>query len=247
MSDVDLPRDETPVKRGRGRPRKDASLVPITKEAIAAEALKIIGAEGFTALTMNGLAARFGATSRALYNYVSDRQDVVNMAVELFIRSTPLLEFDPVNWRDTVRKFYRVSRALYRTYPWVAVVPITERVVVDGGPRYIEMMERLLRFYTEMGFSMPQALSLVRAFSRDIMSFALQSDYYFDRVPEGQDDYISRVVPQPWLDRYPEAEAPRVRESLTLPGMDNDDLFEELLQMRILTIQAMLDSLPNAR
>lgn len=246
MSATDHPGDNIPVKRGRGRPRKDSSLVPITKDAIAEEALKIIGSEGFTALTMNGLAARFGATSRALYNYVSDRQEVVNMAVELFIRSTPLLEFDPVNWRDTVRKFYRVSRTLYRTYPWVAVVPITERVVVDGGPRFIEMMERLLRFYTEMGFDMPQALALMRAFSRDIMSFALQADYFFDRVPESQNDYISRVVPQAWLDRYPEAEAPLVRESLALPGMDSDDLFEEMLQLRLLAIQAMLDTLPAA-
>ena len=246
MSDVDRTEDDTPVKRGRGRPRKDASQVPITKEAIASEALKIIGSEGFTALTMNGLAGRFGATSRALYNYVSDRQEVVNMAVELFIRSTPLLEFDPVNWRDTVRKFYRVSRALYRTYPLVAVVPISERVEVDGGPRYIEMMERLLRFYTDMGFEMPQALTLIRAFSRDIMSFALQADYFLDRVPEGRNDYISRVVPQAWLERYPEAEAPLVRESLKQPRMDSDDLFEELLQLRILSIQAMLDSLPVA-
>lgn len=246
MSATDHPGENTPVKRARGRPRKNSSLAPITKESIAAEALKIIGAEGFTALTMNGLAARFGATSRALYNYVSDRQEVVNMAVELFVHNTPLLEFDPVNWRDTVRKFYRVSRALYRTYPWIAVVPISERVVVDGGPRYIEMMERLLRFYTDMGFDMPQALSLIRAFSRDIMSFALQADYFFDRVPESQNDYISRAVPQAWLDRYPQAEAPLVRESLALPAMDSDELFEELLQLRILSIQAMLDSLPAA-
>ncbi len=63
MSDVDRTEDDTPVKRGRGRPRKDASQVPITKEAIASEALKIIGSEGFTALTMNGLAGRFGRRS----------------------------------------------------------------------------------------------------------------------------------------------------------------------------------------
>lgn len=247
MSENEHAVNGTPIKRGRGRPRKQASLKPITREAIAAEALKIAGTEGYPALTMNRIAASFGATPRALYNYVSDRQEVVNLAVELFLQSSPMLPFDPANWRETVRNFYRVTRELYRAYPWAAVVPITERLTVDSGPRHAEMMERLLQFYLDLGLGMPQALSLIRAFTREVLAFALQADYYYDRSAQIGHDYVSRIIPQTWLDRHPDVEVPMVREALAQPAQDSDELFEELIQMRLLTIQAMLDAPPATR
>ncbi|MFJ2618049.1 TetR/AcrR family transcriptional regulator [Glutamicibacter sp. NPDC087344] len=246
MNEIELPEQNTSIKRGRGRPRKDESQLPLTRDSIAVEALKIIGSEGFAALSMSRLAAAFGATPRALYNYVNDRQEVMNLAVAKFLESTPMLRFDVGNWQETVRVFYQASRALYREYPWIAVVPVTERVVVDGGPRYVEMMERLLQFYTDLGLSLPQALSLVRAFIREIKAFALQDDYYKDRVPDGQIPVISQLVPEYWLDEAAAQNSPLVRQTLDFPIQGNDALFEELLEMRIFTIQAMLDELPEA-
>ncbi|WP_313812102.1 TetR family transcriptional regulator [Glutamicibacter sp.] len=238
------PQQNTPAKRGRGRPRKDSAYAPLSKERIAAAALEIAGAEGYAALTMHRLAAAVDVTPRALYNYVSDRREVVSMVVALFVEQSPFLDLDPANWKSSVREIYHESRRMYRAYPLAALVPVEDQVDVDSGPLRTELMERLLAFYTALGLSLEQALALSRSLEREAFGFVLQVDYYFDRNPTIGRTYVSRAVPEQWLDRYPQIDAPLAREALSLPVQSNDELFEELIELRIISIQAMLDQRP---
>ncbi len=232
--------ENPPVKRGRGRPRKDSAYAPLSKERIAAAALEIAGAEGYAALTMHRLAVAVDVTPRALYNYVADRREVVNMVIELFVAQSPFIELDPQHWERSLREIYHESRKAYRAYPMASLVPVEDSVQVDSGPRRTELMERLLDFYTKVGLSLQQALVLTRSLEREVFGFVLQVDYYFDRNPAIGRTYVSRAVPEQWLDRYPQIQAPLSRQALMLPEQNSDELFEELIALRILAVRGML-------
>lgn len=230
-----------PIKRGRGRPRKDSEFQTLSKDQIAQKALEIAGAEGYDALTMHRLATEFNVTPRALYNYVADRQEVINLAVSRFISINPLIEFDCNDWKRGVTEAYNAKRKAYRAYPRASQMALDEKLKVEPGPFRNELMERILAFYVDIGLTLKQAVALVRALERDVLGFVMHVDYYYDRRLKGSPDYVSSLVPVQLLDAYPEVPTPLTRQSLELPQQDSDDLFEEVIELRLLAIAQMLE------
>ncbi|TFH57534.1 TetR/AcrR family transcriptional regulator [Glutamicibacter arilaitensis] len=228
-----------PVKRGRGRPRKDSEFVSLSKELIAQKALEIAGAEGYDALTMHRLAAEFKATPRALYNYVTDRQEVINLAVERFLSINPLIEFDCTDWERGVREAYNATRNAYRAYPRASQMTIDEKLVIKPGPMRNRLIERILQFYVDIGLELKQAVALVRALERDVLGFVMHVDYYYDRRSANAPNYISSPVPVQQLEAYPAVPTPLARQALELPQQDSDELFEEVIELRLLAIERM--------
>lgn len=228
------------AKRGRGRPRKDSEFTSLSKDLLAEKALEIAGAEGYGALTMHRLASDLGVTPRALYDYVADRQEVVNLAVQRFLAISPLVEFDSSNWKQGVRQAYVATRTAYRAYPRASQMSWDDKVDVAPGPRRTELIERVLRFYVEIGLTLQQAVTMVRALERDVLGFVLHVDYFFDRREAGNSDSLSHLVSAQRLDAYPEISAPLARQALELPAPDSDELFEEVIETRILAIEQCL-------
>lgn len=239
MADIEETPAAGPAKRGRGRPRKDSEFASLSRELLAQKALEIAGSEGYDALTMHRLAAEFKVTPRALYNYVADRQEVVNLAVERFLKISPLIEFDCSDWKHGVREAYRATRRAYRSYPRASQVVLDEKLVVSPAPRRTELIERVMRFFVDIGLTLQQAVAMVRSLERDVLGFVLQVDYYYDRHREDNPDHLGRPVPADWLDAYPEVPAPLARRALELPAQDNDAMFDELVELRILAMEQM--------
>ncbi|MGO2030189.1 TetR/AcrR family transcriptional regulator [Glutamicibacter ardleyensis] len=240
MSDAPNSLPTPPAKRGRGRPRKDSNWATFSRDELAARALHIAGNEGFSAVTMHRLAAEFSVTPRALYNYVADRQEIINLAVAQFLEKAPFIDFDPENWRDSVGEAYNRSREVYRMFPRATLVGMEESVTADIGPRHTELLERLLKFFVDIGLPLKNAVSFSRCLEQDVLGFALKYDYPYDRAPEQYRDVVTRVVAERWLDNYPEVDAPMCRASLELPEQTSDEIFAELVEMRILSIEVIL-------
>lgn len=229
-----------PAKRGRGRPRKDSEFASLSKELLGQKALEIAGSEGYGALTMHRLASEFGVTPRALYNYVADREEVINLAMQQFLAISPNVEFDCAHWKDSVRDAYRATRSAYRAFPRASQLSMDEKIHVMPGPRRTELMERVLKFYVEMGLTLKQAVGMVRALERDVLGFVLHVDYFYDRRVPGAPDFFSHPVPKEWLDFYPEVPAPYAQQALGLPEQTSDELFDEVIELRILAVERLL-------
>ncbi|KSU67606.1 hypothetical protein AS038_00395 [Arthrobacter sp. NIO-1057] len=229
------------AKRGRGRPRKDSEFITLSKELLGQKALEIAGTEGYSALTMHRLASELGVTPRALYNYVADRGEVINLAMQQFMSLSPTLDFDAEHWKDGVRDAYLATRAAYRSYPRASLLSMDEKVHAVPGPRRTELVERLLKFYVETGLTLKQATSMTRALERDVLGFVLHVDYFYDRRASDSDYVLNHPVPKPWLDAYPEIPAPYAREALELPEQNSDELFDEVIELRVLAIERLLE------
>lgn len=228
------------AKRGRGRPRKDSEFTSLSKDLLAEKALDIAGAEGYGALTMHRLAADLGVTPRALYNYVADRQEVVNLAVQHFLAITPFVEFDPSNWKQSVRDAYEATRTANRAYPLASQLSWDDKVDAVPGPRRTELIERVLQFYVDIGLTLEQAVMMVRTLEREVLGFVLHVDYFYDRCEAAGMTFPIHPVSQERLDAYPEIPAPISRQALSLPPLSSDELFEEVIETRILAIERYL-------
>lgn len=228
-------------RRRRGRPARAEGHAPLTKELIGKVALDIAGSEGFPQLTMRRLAAEIGVTVRALYNVVADRQEVVDLAAARLMDMLPDHEFDPADWRASVRRMYRESRAAYRAVPRATLISLDETVTPAEVPvKRLLSPERMLAFFVAIGLSLPDALAVRGAFLIEVFGFVMLIDYRYDRSDDAYRKLHAQPVPQPWLDAHPEVDAPHARAATALPHRTPDDSFEVIIDRAIVYIESLL-------
>lgn len=226
--------------RRRGRPARSSG-VALTRERIVRRALDIAGEEGFPAVTMHRLARDLKVSTRALYNHVSNRQDVIDAVGALLIRAFPVPHLDAANWQDSLRNAYREIREAYRKYPRALLLAMDETLTpIAIDPNRVHLAENMLRFFVDLGLSLEQAVAVRSAFLMDAFGFSLIIDYRYDRADPATRETIAHPVPRPWLEALPEISAPLSRQAAARPSPDSDQIFETFVELRIAAIEAML-------
>ncbi|MFF7176928.1 TetR/AcrR family transcriptional regulator C-terminal domain-containing protein [Streptomyces sp. NPDC008121] len=96
-------------------PEQELSLDRIVRTAIG-----IADAEGLSALSMRGVAARLGVAAMSTYRYVPSKDDLVlHMADAAFGEESYPADV-PDHWRTRVELGARTLWSLYRKHPWLA-------------------------------------------------------------------------------------------------------------------------------
>src|SRR5687767_2370011 len=93
------------VKRRSGRPTHDT----LGRETVLAQALVLLDREGPDALTMRRLARHLSVSPMALYNHVSNRQDLLRGIADHLVRGIEFGSDDP-DWRERIRTCFRRLR-----------------------------------------------------------------------------------------------------------------------------------------
>ncbi|GAA3072162.1 GntR family transcriptional regulator [Streptomyces roseofulvus] len=92
----------------------------LSLDRIVRTAIGIADAEGLTALSMRGVAARLGVAPMSTYRYVPSKEELVlHMADAAFGEETYPAEA-PEGWRARVELGARAMWRLYRKHPWLA-------------------------------------------------------------------------------------------------------------------------------
>lgn len=236
-------RQQPPLSTGRKRgrpPRSEGAL--LTREGLIDTALRIAGQEGFPALSMHRLAREMNVSTRALYNHVKDRQELIDAVAALLMRKLPAPCFDASDWQESLRTAYTLARDAYRTYPRAILISLDETVTPGRiDPQRIIITERMLEFFVNIGLSLPQAIAVRRAFLLDLFAFTLTVDYHYDTGSPEFQKVISQPVPSPWLEALPDVVAPLSRSAAQLPALNSDDLFREIVELRISAIENLLE------
>lgn len=226
--------------RRPGRPRLDSDLPPLTRASIAEAALTFAADHGFPRLTMRSLAERLGVTVRALYNHVANRQEVIDLIAARMIELHPERALNADEWEASIRALYQDTRAAHRTMGRALLFALDETVTPVEVPTHrILLPERLLAFLTDIGLSLPDALTWRAQFLGDTFSFSLLIDHRYDRANADERRAMQDPVPKTWLDAHPEIDAPHTRHATELPEATSNDLFESMIDRAILTITAM--------
>ncbi|ONI76442.1 TetR family transcriptional regulator [Actinosynnema sp. ALI-1.44] len=217
----------------RRRPATRKGRPTLTRDLIAERALHLAGAEGFPAVTMRRLAADLGVTVRALYNYVDDRTQVVELATQLLMSYWQSPELDVDHWEDSVRAYCAQMRSLYRRFPRALLVSLDEDVRPRGiHPARLRNPDAFLGLLRGIGLSPLDALRTHAELGLKLFGFALLVDY---RDADGS------PVPEQWLADQPDVRVPHLTEAVRETVKPTpDEFFDHIVDTLVLAIRACL-------
>ncbi|WP_030162391.1 TetR/AcrR family transcriptional regulator C-terminal domain-containing protein [Streptomyces sp. NRRL S-244] len=92
----------------------------LTLDRIVRAAIDIADAEGLSALSMRGVAARLGVAAMSPYRYVPSKDDLVLLMADAAFGEESYPADAPEGWRSRIELGGRTLWALYRRHPWLA-------------------------------------------------------------------------------------------------------------------------------
>ena len=230
----------TPPRRGRSAPRPQLS-----RELVVSAALKVIEVDGGDALTMRRVADEIGVSASALYGYVANKEELVQLVLEQIIGEIP--QPGDMNdgagpdgdWQDLVRIFAREMLGIFKRHPGVAGLTMGR---VPFGPSMLRGSEYILGRLRAAGLP-----DQVVAFVGDLGGLyvgALAFEQEVTPITE-PGDFAAQAVA--WLKSLPKDQFPNTVElaDLLVAGSP-EDRFEWGLDVIIRGLASYLTSPPTA-
>jgi AcrR family transcriptional regulator len=107
MSELPQPPSRPRPARKAGRPRG------LDRDAVVDASLRVLDAEGLDAVTFRRVAEELGTSATALYTYVRDKEQLVDLLLDRVIGEVDLGVIDPAQpWQEQMRQ---IGRAMRRT------------------------------------------------------------------------------------------------------------------------------------
>lgn len=129
--------------------------VKLSRQLIVETALQIADRKGLGAISMRGLGRELGYAGMAVYEYVANKDDLLDHMAEHAISALPQVDITG-DWYAQTIYFYTAMHNIVLAHPSVAHL-IIERTV--AGPNSIRAAEPLLDMWLRAGFSDPVTAS----------------------------------------------------------------------------------------
>jgi AcrR family transcriptional regulator len=129
----------------RRRPRTAAPRAPLSREAIADAALRLLDRDGLDGLSMRRLAAELGTGAASLYWHVQSKDELLELLVDRVMAEIELPPPDPSRWQEQLKQFGRESRRVMREHRDIARITLGRIPMGPNLLRLIEWMLQLLR------------------------------------------------------------------------------------------------------
>ncbi|MBB4889610.1 TetR/AcrR family transcriptional regulator C-terminal domain-containing protein [Streptomyces netropsis] len=190
------------------RPSPTPRAAALTPHRIATVAVGIADAEGLDAVTMRRLATALGVAPMAAYRYVSGKDDVLALMVDLVYGE--LAVPTAIDWRESMRVLALNTRTLLLEHPWLARLPAPQAVLALT-PNRIAVAERALTVLDGLGLDADTMMSVLQAVTAYTYG-STHSEIAMRQLMEGQgwssgDEVRTALAPQmAWLmktGRYP--------------------------------------------
>lgn len=137
--------DQAPRRRV-GRPIKAV----LTHESIVHAALELVTVKGYEGLTMSAMAKKLGVSPSALYNHVTNKQEILILVEDHLAAQVDVSAFENEPWEDAVRHWAWSYREVFAQHtpliPIIAVLPVTD------APRTLAMYEAVSAGFRQAGF-----------------------------------------------------------------------------------------------
>ncbi|SEL01572.1 TetR/AcrR family transcriptional regulator [Nonomuraea pusilla] len=166
-------REEEPARRPR-----------LSRERIVAAAVELLDAEGVEGFSMRALAARLRAGTMSLYEYVTGKEDVLDLALDAAIGEIELdgddAGGDPrEGWReDLVLQLSRGRRVMLR-HPWMPALAATRPLL---GPNALARSERVYSVLARAGLSGADLTAAVGALSFYVNGYVAAEHTWWSRL-----------------------------------------------------------------
>jgi TetR/AcrR family transcriptional regulator, tetracycline repressor protein len=234
-------RAEPPEPPWRSAPRRRGVPRPqLSRDVVVAAALKVLEAEGGGALTMRRVADQIGVSASALYGYVANKEELIQLVLDRIFDEIQIPPPDGRDWQDWIKDFARAQLDMYRRHPGVAGLTLGRVVVTSGMLAGIEQMLGVLR-----AAGLPDQVAV---FVGDLGGLYVAAYAYELEVAPPGDAERFRDQFGSWLRSLPPERFPNL---LALAGKmaagDADDRFEWGLDVIIRGLASYLEVPPDPR
>jgi AcrR family transcriptional regulator len=120
-------------ERGRRGPRPGLSA-----DAIATAAIRLADAEGLDAVSMARVAAELHVTTMALYRYVANKDELLQLMWNAIALDVGDLEIEGDGWRSRLRAWAVIQRDALDRHPWVTQMPMAAPPVAPNSLHFVE-------------------------------------------------------------------------------------------------------------
>ncbi|GLZ36871.1 TetR/AcrR family transcriptional regulator C-terminal domain-containing protein [Actinokineospora sp. NBRC 105648] len=192
----------------------------LTVDVIVEAAVAVADAEGMAGLSMRAVGERLGRTAMALYTYVADKSELLDLMFD-HVHAEMGADRAAADWRTGLTRWSEDLWAFYLRHPWVLQVSGARPVL---GPHENALMEGLVRILRGTGLPAPVLRGTVGALvyfvqgaargvteSRQAAQETGQSDeeWWYARSPELLEvapDFGARFPSLVWLEEGREVE-----------------------------------------
>jgi AcrR family transcriptional regulator len=217
----------------------------LSRELVVSAALKVIEADGGDALTMRRVADEIGVSASALYGYVANKEELVQLVLEQIIGEIP--QPGEMNdgaepegdWQDLMRTFAREMLGIFKRHPGVAGLTMGR---VPFGPSMLKGSEYILGRLRAAGLP-----DQVVAYVGDLGGLYVGALAYEQEVTPIAEPGEFAAQAAAWMKSLPKDEFPNTVElaDLLVAGSP-EDRFEWGLDVIIRGLASYLTSPPTA-
>ncbi len=143
---------------GREEPQRRGPKPSLSLERIAAAAIALADAEGMQAVSMSRVAGQLGFTTMSLYRYVSAKDDLIALMLDVAIGRPDLPEDATAGWRARLEHWSLGYLTALRRHPWMTRTPISGPPVT---PNQVAWMEAALGALAETALTDAEKLSIL--------------------------------------------------------------------------------------
>ena len=141
----------------------------LSREKIAAAALRIADTEGFASLSMRRIAQEMGVGTMSLYYYVRTKADLIAVMDDALMGEV-LVPSLPANWCEALTVIATRTRDVFLRHPWA----LSSMLSAPPGVNAMRHMEQCLQALTGTTMSTREKLALLAIIDDFVFGYALR-------------------------------------------------------------------------
>ena len=142
---------------------------PLTREKIAAAALAIADAEGFSSVSMRRIAQEMGVGTMSLYYYVKTKADLIAVMDDALMGEV-LAPSLPRGWREALTVIATRTRDVFLRHPWA----LSSMLSAPPGVNAMHHMEQCLQALAGTSMTIREKLALLAIIDDFVFGYALR-------------------------------------------------------------------------
>jgi AcrR family transcriptional regulator len=164
---------------------------PLTRDRIVRAAMAVVDSDGLDALSMRRVAADLGTGAASLYAHVANKEELLQLLVNLATCGTPIPDPDPARWQEQIKDVVRGIRSGLGAHRDLARACLGR---IPTGAEAMVSVERILAILVAAG--LPRQ---VIAYSVDILALyatatAYEESVYLAREAGDVEGYLEDVT-----------------------------------------------------
>ena len=185
----------------------------LTRERLAAAAVRLADAEGIEALSMRRLASELEVGTMSLYHYVRTKDELLTLVTDAVMGEVvvPADTELPADWRQALTVIAERSHAACLRHPWMLDINDDPPI----GPNSVRHMDQTLEAVSSLDLPLAERLDITALVDEYVFGHAwLERNHRKDEVTDDEEsmiDYLSVLIE---TGAYPQLEALTADRSL---------------------------------